>query len=354
MSEEQPESGSGSPLKPTTMSSPLEKVEGDMTQDLATHGLVRTTQRTFIGRLRVGLSRGRVLIMALGAIFVGLGTYVASLGLVREELCRDGLRWACSRLSCSQPIFLDLSAGTLRTTISNPTEYSAIILNATLDLDAGLMHHSMPLQAGAEGVTPSKACVAVPSLIPIDLKSKSATSVELVPTHRADCGVLSNLACETSGTNWAIPRECQLTLRIRDALGSEYPLNAKFSCSALIQRNCSKAQADPQQTIFHSTSPPTAKSWVRGLMSPASGQVRKDVSGHFVRGGTAVLEQDIWTQEPRSCGSIADVQECSVLVEVTTTDVSGLHHCGAHLAVYRNVNNTWKFDDLTDAGKCAH
>ncbi len=327
-----------------------------MPQDsAASNGPVVGDKRIFLKRLRGGFSRARVLIMALGAIVIALGAYVSSLGVVREELCRDGVQWACSRLSCSQPILLDPSAGKLKTTISNPTEYSANILNATLDVNVGSEHLSIPLQAGAEGAAQRKDCVAGSSSISnIDLKSKSATTVELRPMN-PDCESSGDFACDASTPSVAIPRNCQLTLRVRDGLGSEYPLDSEFPCSRLALRKCGKGQVDSPHTKVYIISPPqTLEKGDQDLMSPTAEQVRKDVSSHFVSQGTVVPEQDIWPEAPRSCRSDTNRQECSVRVEVTTTDVSRLRHCQAHFAVYRYVGNSWKLDDLTDAGKCMH
>jgi len=319
------------------------------------NGPVVVDKRIFLQRLRGGFSRTRVSIMSLGAIVIALGAYVASLDKVREELCRDGVQCTCRRLSCSQPILLDPSAGKIKTTISNPTEYSANILNATLDVNVGSGHLSIPLQAGAEGAAQAKDCAAGSLTISdIDLKSKSATTVELRPMN-PNCGSSGDFACDASIPGAAIPRTCQLTLRVRDGLGSEYPLNSEFSCSRLALRKCGKGQVDSPQPRAYTISPlQTLEKGDQDVMSPTAEQVRKDVSSHFVSQGTVVTEQDIRPEAPRACRSDADRQECSVRVEVTTTDVSRLRHCQAHFAVYRYVANSWKLDDLTDAGKCVH
>jgi hypothetical protein len=317
------------------------------------NGQVVVDKMKFLQRLRGGFSRVRLLIIALGAILIAVGAYVSSLGVVREELCRDGLRWACSRLSCSQPILLDPRTGKLKTTISNPTEYSANILNATLDVNVGSEHFSIPLQAGAEGAALQKDCVASSSSISnIDLKSKSATTVEVRPMNQ-DCESSGDSACDASTPSTAISRNCKLTLRVRDGLGSEYPLDSEFPCSGLALRKCGKGQVDSQHAKVHTISPAqNPKEGHQDLLSPTLEQVRKDVSSHFVSEGTVVTEQDIWPEAPRSCRLDTNRRECSVRVEVTTTDVSGLRHCQAHFAVYRYVSNSWKLDDLTDAGKC--
>lgn len=330
-----------------TESSHVKRRKGSMPQDsLAGNGPVEVGNKTFLQRLRGGISRARTLIMALGALLILLGAYISSLGVVREELCRDGVRWACSRLSCSEPILLDPSAGKLKTTISNPSEYSANILNATLDLDVGSKHLSIPLQAGPEGeVRPKDCVVGASSISNIDLKSKSTTTVEFRPMN-PDCKSLGDFSCDASDPSVAAPRNCQLTLHIRDGLGSEYPLDSEFPCSGLALKKCGKVQVDSPHK--------TPRKYPEDLKSLTAEQVRKDVSIHFVSAGTIVPEQDILPESPQSYRYETNRQECSVRVEVTTTDVSKLRHCQAHFAVYRYVGNSWKLDDLTYGGKCVH
>jgi hypothetical protein len=310
--------------------------------------------RNFLRWLRDGLSRARVRLLALGAILLGLAAYVSSFGVVRDELCRDGVRWACAKLSCSQPALLDPSVGRLTTTISNPTEYSASILNATLNVDVGSEHFSIPLQTGAVKAVHPKDCIADSSLIStIELKSKSATAVELMPMT-PDCPSVSDSASKSSTSSVAVSRNCQLTLRIRDGLGSEYSLNTKFSCSGLALKEWGEEQVDSSHKTIHASSP-TKNSNTNGqdFMSPTVEQVRSDVRSYYLSGGTVVAEKDILPEAPRPCKPDANL-ECSVRVEVTIQDVSGLRQCTVHFAVYRNVHTTWKLDDLTGTGKCVH
>ena len=313
-------------------------------------------KRTFLNRLCGGFSRARVRVLALGTIFLALGAYVSTLGVVREELCRDGLRWACGRLSCGQPILLDPVAGKLKATISNPTEYSANILNATLDVNAGSEPPlSIPLQTGTEGPALAETCIAGSSSIStIELKSRSATTVELRPMN-PDCAGSSDSACDPSASNVATPRDCWLTLRLRDGLGSEYSLVTKFSCLGLVLKKCGNGQVDSPPATVHTVFPPqTPKTSGQDVVSLTAEQVRTDVRSYFQSGGTVVGERDIWTEAPQTCKPDANSQVCSVRVEVTTQDVSGLRHCTAHFAVYRYISRTWKLDDLTGAEKCAH
>jgi hypothetical protein len=328
--------------------------KGNMPEDSPTsNGPVVADTRTFLKRLRVFFSRARVLVVTLGAIFLGLGAYVSSLSTVRSELCRDGIRWACSRLSCSQPVLLDAHAGTLTTTISNPTDYSANILNATLNINAGSELLSIPLEGAAEEVGLPKDCASNSSLISaIELKSKSATTIELRPIDQ-DCGLKGDLVCDTRPPIEATANNYQLTLHVRDGLGSEYPLDIRFPCSGLTLKKCGKGQDQLPPTRMHTNSPSrTSKTNNQDMMSPSVEEVRKDVSRYYLTEATVVSEKDISPEAPRYCGPDANHNGCSVRVEVTTQDVSGLRHCKAQFAVYRYNHNTWKLDDLTDAGKC--
>ena len=310
---------------------------------------------TFIKRLLEGFSRARVRLLALGAILLGLAAYVSSFGVVRDELCRDGVRWACAQLTCSQPVLLDASAGKLTTTVSNPTDYSANILNAALDINADSEHLSIPLQAGVEKAALPEDCIAgSTSISTIELKSKSATTVELMPMN-PDCPSISDSARKSGTSSVAMPRNCLLTLHIRDGLGSEYWVNAKFSCSGLALKKWGKGKVDSTHTTIHTNfSSQTHKASDKDLMSLTAEQVRTDVRSYFLSGGTVVAGQDVSPESPPSCKADAKSQECSVRVEVTTQDVSGLRHCTAHFAVYKYVHTTWKLDDLVGAEKCAH
>lgn len=313
-------------------------------------------KRTFLRRLRGGFPRARALIVALGAILLAVGAYVSSLGVVRDELCRDGVRWACRKLSCSQPVLLDPGVAKLKTTISNPTEYSANILNAKLQVNEGPEHLSIPLQADSGGRDLTKNCIAGSSLISsIELKSKAATTVELMPAN-LDCQSTSDLACGPSTLSVGMPRSCLLTLRVRDGLGSEYSLDTKFSCSGLTLEKCAqgKEQVGSAHMIVQTSLPPQGSNTTyHDLVSPTAEQVRTDVLNYFLSGGTVVAERDIWPAAPPSCKLDANRRDCSIRVEVTIQDVNNLRRCTAHFAVYRHAGKTWKLDDLTDAGGCA-
>jgi hypothetical protein len=249
---------------------------------------------------------------------------------------------------------LDPGVAKLKTTISNPTEYSANILNAKLQVNEGPDHFSIPLQAGTEGPDLTKNCIAGSSLISsIELKSKAATTVELIPAN-AECQSSSGLACDPGTLTEGIPRSCLLILRVRNGLGSEYSLDTKFSCSGLTLKKCGegKGQGGSTHTIVQTSLPPQVSNTTdREIVSPTAEQVRTDVLNYFLSAGTVVAEKDIWLAAP-SCKLDANRRDCSIRVEVTIQDVNKLRRCTAHFAVYRHAEKTWKLDDLTDAGGC--
>jgi hypothetical protein len=175
-----------------------------------------------------------------------------------------------------------------------------------------------------------------------------------MPTN-PDCQSISDLACDPGTSNVGMPRNCLLTLRVRDGLGSEYSLDTKFSCSGLTLKKCGKGkgQVDSAHTIVQTSLPPQVSNTSdQDLVSPTAEQVRTDVLNYFLSGGTVVAEKDIWPEAPRSCKLDANRRDCSIRVEVTIQDVNKLRRCTAHFAVYRYASKTWKLDDLTDAGGC--
>ena len=116
---------------------------------------------------------------------------------------------------------------------------------------------------------------------------------------------------------------------------------------------CSPGPFADQQTQTNATppyrAPPTDD---REVMSPTIEQVRRDVSAYYRAEGTVLAANDISPEGPHDCGRDPKSKECSVRVEITSQDVSGLRHCKAQFAVYRSTHNAWALDDLTDAGKC--
>lgn len=181
-------------------------------------------------------------ILGIGATLAAIVVILTQLGKIQDFLCREGVTRVCpAQFALNIGKWPNDIAGGWEATISNPTNYSAQIVDANLVFQRQI---ALPIMIGvtpgpADWQAPS-ACTTGEAVIPtVELKPASTTSLRLM--LYAGSQRLTNQRVMTS-IDQTIPErqtiQCDLVVSVSGGDGRTYKLHSGFACSRLPGPTC--------------------------------------------------------------------------------------------------------------------
>ncbi|MGD1095221.1 MAG: hypothetical protein ABSB35_24925 [Bryobacteraceae bacterium] len=181
-------------------------------------------------------------ILLIGATLAAIVVILTQVSKIQDFLCREGVTRVCAaQFALKIGKWPNDIAGGWQATISNPTNYSAQIVDANLIFQRQI---APPVMIG---VTPGPAdwqapstCAAGEAAIPtVELKPTSTTSLRLMlyagpqrPTNQRVMAAIDQTIPELQ----SIP--CDLVVSVSGGDGRTYKLHSGFACSRLPGPTC--------------------------------------------------------------------------------------------------------------------
>jgi hypothetical protein len=173
----------------------------------------------------------------LGATLVAVVAVLTNLEKIQVMLCKHGIYALCTkeRVTLSLGNWPADIPGGWEAVITNPSEFSAQIVDATLQIKSKSMPLLMSVKPGPSDWKAPKDCASEESPIPdVELKSKSATRLRLM-LYAGEARAGTQYAMFNIDKTIPDRRDdlCELTVNVKVGDGESYPLNETFACSRL-------------------------------------------------------------------------------------------------------------------------
>jgi hypothetical protein len=182
--------------------------------------------------------KGPKWLVAFAGFLVLIVGIMASLDKIQSFMCRHNFDWFCPKEKVELEIgsWLHDIGGGWKVVITNPSEYSAEVVNANLKFDDPETPLLIPVLAGPEDWTSPPACNEDAGYVvhDVELKPKATTPLRML-LYAAEIKRENELAM--SNIDKTIPNrnrdKCELQVNVRVGNGDRYQLTSRFDCSQL-------------------------------------------------------------------------------------------------------------------------